>query len=235
LKRTYAAGLGIQASYTWQDAVSDNSDAYTFNYNRPLGRGRQNWIPDHQLIVAVNYNLPFGRGRKYGADINRFLDYALGGWNISGNTTFYTGLPFTPTIGDAGSAVRPNTGPSNRPDKGSGSPYASHQDRNQWLNVGPGGTLSSAFVIPADNTFGNYGFNTLRGPIFINQDVSLAKSFRITERLAWQIRGEAYNLFNHTNLALPNTNVNGSTPGVITAISPNSTMRRLQFAARLDF
>jgi Carboxypeptidase regulatory-like domain/TonB dependent receptor len=235
VKRTYAAGLGIQASYTWQDSVVDNSDAYTFNYDRPLGRGRANWIPDHQLIVALNYNLPFGRGRKYGANMNRFVDYALGGWNISGSTTFYTGLPFTPTIGDPGSAVRPNTGPGSRPDKGSGSPYASHQSRDQWLNVGPGGTLSSAFVIPADNTFGNYGFNTLRGPIFINQDVSLAKSFRITERLAWQIRGEAYNLFNHTNLALPNSNVNGSTPGVITGISPNSTMRRLQFAARLDF
>jgi hypothetical protein len=235
LKRTYSSGLGVQASYTWQDAVSDNSDAYTFNYDRPLGRGRQNWVADHQLTVALNYNLPFGRGRKYGANINRFVDYALGGWNVSGNTSFYSGLPFTPNIGDPGSAVRPNVGPNNRPDKGSGSPYASDQNRDHWLNVGAGGTLSSAFVIPADNTFGNYGFNTLRGPIFINQDMSLAKNFKITERLAWQLRGEAYNLFNHTNLNLPNTNVNGSTPGVITSINPSSTMRRLQFAARLDF
>jgi hypothetical protein len=228
-------------SYTWQDAVSDNADDYTINYNRPLGRGRENWIPDHQLIVAQNYNIPFGRGRRYGANINRFIDYAVGGWNIDGSTTFYTGMPFTPQINSyPPGVVRPYTGPNNRPDKGSGSPYASDQNRDHWLNVGPGGTLSSAFVIPANNTFGNYGFNTLRGPIFINQDVSLAKNFRLTERLSWQLRGEAYNVFNHTNLALPNgnsttPNVNGNNAGVITGIAFGSTMRRLQFAARLDF
>jgi hypothetical protein len=240
LKRQYASGFGVQASYTWQDAVGDNSDAYTFTYNRPLGRGRENYIPDHELTIALNYDTPFGRGRKYGANLNRFVDYVLGGWNLSGATTFYSGLPFTPNIGvyPAG-AVRPYTGPNNRPDKGTGSPYASNQNRDHWLNVGPGGTLSSAFVIPANNTFGNYGFNTLRGPIFINQDLSVAKSFRLTERLRWQLRGEAYNLFNHTNLGLPNNSntpsVNGNNAGVITGIAFGSTMRRLQFAARLDF
>jgi carboxypeptidase family protein/TonB-dependent receptor-like protein len=241
LRRNFAGGLGLQVSYTWQDSVVDAQNDYTLQYNRALGRGRANWIPDHQLIVALNYNIPFGRGRKYGANMNRFLDYAVGGWNIDGSTTFYTGLPFTPQINSyPEGTVRPYTGPNNRPDKGSGDPYASDQNRDHWLNVGPGGTLSSAFVIPADNTFGNYGYNTLRGPIFINQDMALAKNFRITERLSWQLRGEAYNLFNHTNLALPggnsvDVNVNGNNAGVITSINSNSTMRRLQFAARLDF
>jgi Carboxypeptidase regulatory-like domain/TonB dependent receptor len=241
VKRNFATGYGLQVSYTWQDSVVDAADAYTFNYDRPLGRGRANWIPDHQLIIAQNYTIPFGRGRKYGANINRFVDYAIGGWNIDGSTTFYSGMPFTPQINSyPEGTVRPYTGPNNRPDRGTGNPYASDQNREHWLNVGPGGTLSSAFAIPADNTFGNYGVNTLRGPIFINQDLSVAKSFRLTERLSWQLRGEAYNVFNHTNLALPGGNsttpsVNGNNAGVITGIAFGSTMRRLQFAARLDF
>src|SRR5207302_876385 len=107
--------------------------------------------------------------------------------------------------------------------------------RAQWLNVGAGNAISGAFAVPNANTYGNFGFNTLRGPIFINQDLSLAKSFAITERLKWQLRGEAYNLFNHANLGLPNTNVNGSGAGVITALASGYQMRRLQFAARLDF
>jgi hypothetical protein len=235
LKRSYASGYGVQLSYTWQDAVGDAADDYTFNYNRPLGWGRENSIPDHSLTIAQNYDIPFGRGRKYGASINRFVDYAIGGWNLSGVTIFYSGLPFTPTIGNAGTAIRPNQGPGSRPNIGTGSAYASNQSRAQWLNVGAGGALSSAFVIPADNTYGNYGFNTLRGPIFINQDLSVSKNFRLTERLTFQLRGEAYNLFNHASLGLPNTNVNGNNAGQITALAFGSTMRRLQFAGRIDF
>ena len=233
LKRTYSSGYGIQLSYTWQDANSIADDAYQVFYNRTLGYGREDNIPDHQLVAAQNYDIPLGRGRRYGQNLNRAVDAVLGGWNVSGTTTFYSGLPFTPQLN--GIAGRPYTGPNNRPDVGTGDPYAANQSRDQWLNVGPNGALSSAFAIPAVNTFGNYGNNTLRGPIFINQDVSLAKSFPITERLRVQMRGEAYNIFNHANLGLPNSNVNGNNAGTITAIAFGSTMRRLQFAMRLDF
>jgi hypothetical protein len=217
---------------------------YTFNYNRPLGRGRLDWIPDHQLTIAQNWNVPFGRGRKFGANTNRLVDSVLGGWNLSGVTIFYSGMPITPTIGsyptiNGVQPTRPYTGPAGRPNIGTGDPYAANQSRDQWFNINPNGSLSSAFAVPADNTFGNYGYNTLRGPIFINQDATLSKNFRLTERLSWQLRGEAYNLFNHTNLALPQggqtANVSGAGAGQITAIAPGSNMRRLQFAMRLDF
>ncbi|MCU1259032.1 MAG: Outer rane receptor for ferrienterochelin and colicin [Bryobacterales bacterium] len=236
LKRTFSAGYGVQASYTWQDAVSDNSDAYTILYNRPLGRGRENAIPDHELTIAQNYDIPFGKGRRYGKSLNPYVDYALGGWSLSGVTVFYSGLPFSPNINVyPPGVIRPNQGPGNRPDKGTGSPYASNQNRDHWLNVNPDGSLSSAFKIPANNTYGNYGFNTLRGPIFINQDLSVAKNFALTEQFRLQLRGEFYNLFNHTNLGPVNGNVNGNNAGNITSIAFGSTMRRLQFALRLEF
>ena len=165
--------------------------------------------------------------------MNQFVDYAIGGWSLSGVTTFYSGLPFTPNLN--GLSNRPNQGPGGRPDKGSGDPYSSDQNRDHWLNTNADGSLSSAFAIPAANTFGNFGFNTLRGPIFINQDLSTSKNFRLNERFRMQLRGEAYNLFNHANLGLPNTNVNGNNPGQITGLAYGYQMRRLQFALRLDF
>ncbi len=231
LKRTFSTGYGVQLSYTYQDAQGNQADDYTFNYNRPLGYGRENSIPDHELVIAQNYTIPFGRGRKYGANMNKMVDAVVGGWNVSGVTTFYSGLPFTPNIANfPNGAVRPYVGPSGRPNLGTCSPYATNQSRAAFLNLSP-----CAFGTPADNTFGNFGFNTLRGPIFINQDAVLSKSFKLTERLALQLRGEGYNLFNHANLALPSGNFNGSGAGQITGIAFGSTMRRLQFATRLDF
>ena len=235
LKRNFANGYNTQVSYTWQDAEGEAADSYDILYARKYGYGRENAIADHSLIISQNYTVPFGRGRKYGANINKFLDYAVGGWNISGVTSFYTGQPFTPNIGSFPSGyVNPYTG-DNRPNVGTGSPYASNQSRADWLNTASGSNLSSAFVLPAPQTFGNYGYNTLRGPIFINQDATLSKSFKLTERLSWTLRGEAYNLFNHANLGLPNSNVNGGNAGQITGLAYGYNMRRLQFAARIDF
>ena len=233
LKRQYSSGYGIQASYTYQVATSVAADNFAILYDRPLSTGQENSLPNHELSIAQNFDIPFGRGRKFGANTNRAIDAVLGGWNISGITTFYSGLPFTPNL--TGITGRPYAGPSGRPNVGSGSPYAANQSRDHWLNVNPDGSLSSAFVIPAANTFGNYGYNTLRGPIFVNQDVDLSKNFKLSERLSLQIRGEAYNIFNHANLGLPNTNVNGSNAGTITGLAYSYNMRRLQFATRIDF
>ena len=236
LKRNYASGYGIQASYTYQVATAIAADAFAILYDRPLATGQENSLPNHELTIAQNFDIPFGRGRRFGKNVNRAVDAVLGGWNVSGITTFYSGLPFTPTLSGTATANLPYTGDNTRPNLGTGSPYAANQSRNQWLNIGPGGTLSSAFAVPAANTFGNYGFNTLRGPIFINQDIDLSKNFKLTERLTYQLRGEAYNIFNHSNLGLPNGNVVGDpNGGTITGLAYGYNMRRLQFAMRLDF
>jgi len=234
LKRRFTNGYGVQVSYTWQDAQSDNADAYTLLYNRPLGRGRQDSIADHGLTIAQNYNIPFGRGRRWGNNMNRAVEALLGGWDLAGVTSFYSGLPFTPNLSvyPAGT-VRPYTGPNNRADVGTGDPYAPNQSRDGWLNP-------SAFAVPANGVFGNYPFNSLRGPIFINQDVTVSKNFKLTEKLTWQLRGEAYNVFNHANLGLfgssgTDTTANVNNGGTINQISLGSTMRRLQFAMRIDF
>ena len=81
---------------------------------------------------------------------------------------------------------------------------------------------------------GNYPINVLFGPHFIQQDLTLAKSFRITERFSFQLRTDARNAFNHTNLGLPNSDIRPPT-GQITGIAGGGVMRTLQFSGTIRF
>ena len=69
-----------------------------------------------------------------------------------------------------------------------------HADR--WFNT-------AAFAFPAPGTFGNAGRNILEGPGYQNVNASLVKNTALTERFNLQFRAEAFNLFNHPNLNLP--------------------------------
>jgi len=227
-----ASGYTLNGNYTYQVVKGDGgggNEQYTFLYDRLLGYGNNPNMPHNQVVLAQNYDIPFGRGRRYGANMNRFVDAVLGGWNISGITTYYSGFPFMPTIENYGSGSQPYTGPNNRPDVGSGSPYPSTQNRNQWVL----GLSSGAYALPASNTFGNYPINTLIGPRFINQDASLMKQFAITERYRFTLRVNTTNTFNHTNLNNPKSDIQSANVGQITNIAYNgngATMRRLQYS-----
>jgi Carboxypeptidase regulatory-like domain len=233
------AGLTLQGNYTYQLSQGDGGGGasapqrdYTFLYDRKLGYVNNSDFPLQQWVMAGNYDIPFGRGRKYGANSNRLVDGVLGGWNLSGIFTYYTGLPFFPTIDSY--PGKPYTGPANIPDKGTGSPYAPNQNRAQWILP----LSSGAYVLPAPNTFGNYPINKLYGPRFVNLDASVMKQFAITERFKFTLRMDVTDSLNHTNLGLPNTDVQSSNVGQITniAFSNNGgSMRRVQYSGVLSW
>ena len=234
VEKRYSGGYTATGSYTYQHATNDSGDSFMFLYNRPLGRGNTDFISHNQVIVAQTFELPIGKGRKYFSNMHAAADAIVGGWNIGATTTYYSGRPFEPSIGDFPSGtIRPNQGPGGRPDiKSGGDPFAGAKGGRDQFFVGGLGTV---FLVPANNTFGNMPRNWLFGPQFINQDLSLSKNFRITERFRFQLRGEFFNAFNHTNLGDPNTNVTDPNAGQITGLASSYQMRRLQFAFRLDF
>jgi hypothetical protein len=228
-------GWTLQGSYTYQRQWGDGwgyDSNYYFMYDRPAGKGYTNLLPRQQWTFAQIYQVPFGRGLKYGASINRMADYAVGGWQVSGVMTYYSGFPFSPTLENYGSGIQPNQGPTNRPDLGTGSPYTGALgNRAQWFKGGVGG----AFLFPASNTFGNYPIDTLFGPQFIQQDLSIFKSFRFTEKVSFILRTDARNAFNHTNLGTPNTDVQSPNAGQITGLAAGGFMRSLQFSGTVKF
>ena len=245
------AGWTVQGNYTYQRQFGDGwgyDSNYYFLYGgigpvpvtRAQGQGYDPQLPRHQITIAQNYDIPFGHGRKYGASTSKGVDAVLGGWVVSGITTFYSGLPMEPGLENYGPNVQPNAGPNNRPMVGSGSVYPSTQNRDQWLLGCPSQQCTTgAYLWPASDTFGNYPINTLYGPHFIEQDFSIMKNFRITEKVSFGLRMDSTNFFNHTNLGGPNTDVQSPTVGQITSIAFGGNngvgMRKLQFSGNIRF
>jgi len=246
------AGWTLQGSYTYQEQWGDGwgpDSNYTFLYDRAFGQGYSNTLPRQQWTLAQIYQIPYGRGQRFGSNLNRAVDALIGGWQISGVMTYYSGFPFMPSIDNYGYVggiaangfvSQPNAGPTGVPNIGSGSPYAANQNRNQWI-VGitglgtPTAGTTGPFLYPGANTFGNYPINTLFGPQFIQQDLALQKTFKVTERLNFTLRTEARNAFNHTNLGLPNSDVSSTNVGQITGLAAGGTMRSLQFTGQFHF
>jgi Carboxypeptidase regulatory-like domain len=240
------SGWTVQGNYTYQRLMSWDGP-YDTNYyfiygpqNGAGGYGNSSLIPHHQITLAQNYDIPFGHGRKFGSSVNKGMDLVLGGWTVSGITTFYSGLPFSPSIDNYGTGSKPSAGPSNRPDIGTGTVYASNQNRTQWIAGCPNQVCTSgAYLYPASASFGNYPIDTLIGPHFINVDFSAIKNFHITERVSFGLRMDSRNFFNHTNLGGPNNDVTSPNVGQINSIAFGGNngvgMRTLQFSGTLKF
>ena len=97
---------------------------------------------------------------------------------------------------------------------------------SQWFNP-------AAFATPAAFTFGNVGRNSIYGPGRQTLDLALQREFSVTETIKFQLRVEAFNALNHTNLGTPNRFVNTPQFGTITEAA--TAPREIQFGARLSF
>ena len=78
--------------------------------------------------------------------------------------------------------------------------------------------------------------NFLHLPWYMNWDASIIKSIRITEKLKFQMRAEAFNLLNQArfiNNATQFNSINSSTFGRANATFPSP--RVIQFVGRFEF
>ena len=171
------------------------------------------------------WDIPFS---KWTGTTGLFSKLLLNGWQISGVFTAQTGLPANITNGASANGT-------DRPDAAGGgiSPYLSgyHTGIHQYLNIAafamvPISPLSSEQIRP-----GNLSNEAVRIPGLENLDLTLAKSFAVTERFRLQFRADTFNTLNHTNLSGLVTTINTSTFGQLTT----ATARTMQLGARLSF
>ncbi len=104
---------------------------------------------------------------------------------------------------------------------------------------------SNAAALAGQFTYGTLGRNALRGPGFINTDVSLSKHLLFfREKVDSELRLDAFNVFNHTNFGNPNTNIESPLFGQVSTTvgdssaaggTPTSGARILQVALHLRF
>jgi hypothetical protein len=186
--------LSFDLAYTWSHSLDNSSDRYdgsfVDSYNLALTRASSNFDQRHILNIGYVYDLPFFTQRG-------LMHTALGGWQISGLTTFQTGTPFSVTDGLFNSGVGNGTGTGSYLDQVS-NPYNISGNRNVPGVIGPLLYNPAAFTAPQGLSFGTAGRNSLNNPARTNFDMGLFKHFAITESMGFEFRAEAFNIFNHT-------------------------------------
>lgn len=244
-------GLSVIVSYTWSHAI-DNGSGFEnsgfggngrvgINVLQPqLNVGDSGNDARQRLVLSYIYEIP-----SLHHMVNALPDRIFGGWKLTGITTFQTGFPVSFT--DSGfrslscDAFTFYACPDNANQVASNivtlnprnSSFAGKQDYFfDPCSFGSTVTGCSAANRVALGTFGNTRRNALHGPGFNNWDFSLQKDTKITERTAFQVGLEAFNLFNHTQFGQPTARVNSANFGRITTAAAG---RILQLRAKISF
>jgi hypothetical protein len=253
LHKKMTHGLQFDINYTWSHSL-DNISApanQAFGSNGAGGimcdaihisvcYGNSDFDVQQAITADWVYELPIGRGKAFGGTMSRLADEVVGGWSISGLASWRTGLAFQ-TVANS----FPISFANNVPAIFNGDTSAIKVDPHYEINSASGnptiqlfknsGAAFGAFSGPVGFQVGSR--NNLRGPHYSDFDIGLIKHFPVTEQVHMELRGDAYNVFNHTNLELPGSSgtadiTSPSTFGVISSAYPN---RVLQVAFRVDF
>jgi len=229
-ERRLTQGLQATGAFTWSKTLDDscgNLDAcapqlYT---DYKLERGLSNQDQDYVLSASILYELPFGRGKRWGGDVSKWVDYAIGGWQLNAIYTLAAGTPFSITVSGNPSSTRANL---------VGKPTVHPGNITDYVDP-------SAFAVPATNAAGIYlapgtsGRDIIRGPGESNMDFALFKNVSFTERIKGQFRVQAYNLTNTPHFANPSdTNLSDGHIGLINSVLTNS-WRQVELGLRFTF
>ena len=244
LEKRFSHGLTGSISYTLGEALSGAPDHIStsgggagvdtgvFREPQDSNNLRAEYGPTefdvrHRFVASYIWELPFGRGRRFGSDWGRAMDFALGGWQLTGIHVLQSGLALTATLG--GSTVLNLGGERRARPNLVGDPElpASQRTLARWFN-----TDAFAAFSPSPQAFGNAGVGIMRGPGVANFDFTLAKNFYFSERRYFQFRTELFNAFNHPNFGPPNIARDSSGFGQILTAAP---ARIIQFGVKFYF
>jgi hypothetical protein len=247
IEKRFSQGLQFLFTYVFQKSLDDSSlgsSGYSFlvgglatsesNARDPnnlrLDRSLSTFSIPQIAQLSFVYELPFGHHRKYGANVNNWLDAALGGWQVNGIYRVDNGLPIQLALCGGCSVNLPTYG-NQFPNLTAPLQVAGTGNLNQYF------ANPQVAVRPAPYTDGDAPrvLPNARAPGTDNLTASLFKevpmSFREGARL--EIRLEAFNALNRVQFAPPDTNVGDPTFGQITAQA--NQPRQVQLGLKLHF
>ena len=216
-----------------------------FNFNRGLA----SYDRKHNLQFWGIYSLPFGPGQRWAN--SGIAGAILGGFQLNGQLSHVSGAPFS--VSPSSSAIN---SPGNTEYAQLVAPYNqlgghNRTPGNSAISSGKAWFDATSFANPtepkytptmtpdeiAPPVFGNSTRNEFRGPGMTYVNASVFRSFPVYRESAFQIRFEAFNVFNHPILSNPNATVGTGTFGYITSFgtTPPAAPRVLQFSGRFNF
>ena len=246
-------------NYTYSHALDETSNGGLFTYGAGTG-GIQTQINPGSLRANNYGNADYDIRNLFNADYviippahfeNKFVEGLLGGWQWSGKVFARPGFPYSVTDGYAfagliqgGLAMAQVVSGGASGSCGGGAAYT-NTNIKPCLNA-------SAFAntsLPgfAYTTYPTQTRNQFRGPNYVNFDMGLYKTFQISDRYTLGLGATAYNVFNHPNFGLPDSNLGDATFGQISYMqgvpaSPygsglgfDSSVRVVQLSAKFTF
>jgi len=222
--RRFTNGFSLSSAYTWSKLMDNGSEVFgVADTNLPQqssfpsifgGQGLERAVSffdrTHRFSLTYVYELPFMRNQQ------GFVGHLLGGFQVSGVTTFETGVPLTVINGQdadsiGGNLDRPDFNPNGQ--TGVRAVPAIATATVNPCSVAVGATFytnpdaGSACINPANAQYigllagtgrrGTLGRNTLRTPGQNNWNLNLLKRVNVGEAKFFEFRAEFYNLFNH--------------------------------------
>lgn len=271
VRRRLAAGLQLQASYAFSKSLTDTNVLTLRDWGG--AKGPTSFDIRHGIKATWIYQLPFGQGRALLSSAHGALGKIIGGWEIAGVGRLQSGSPINILSGrdtfnqNDGGVVLHNITASqlqsqmalnfksqiNANGVATGTAYYLPQPliQNTLAAFNISGTFNpSAPYIGPCNTAGQICDQIfLWGPWLSKWDVSLVKRTQIKERLNFEFRVQALNVFNHPNIMVPggaatNGNINttisssfGQTTSAFRDLNNTNDpgARSLEFVARLNF
>lgn len=228
-------------SYTWSKSLGNvnnnttgfldtGTPGYQNSYVLNIERAPNPLERTQSFNAAVIGSLPFGRGQRFFANMPRWLNTVVGGWQLTTISTVQNGLPLA--ISNTGQPLLAGSRPMYVPGV---SPTTQGPVRSRL-----GGNYSttsylnpSAFAYPLAFQFGDVPrlAANLRAPKVMDFDVSGVKTVHLFEKWSLQLRGEAFNLVNYTQFSEPGVTYGAGSFGTITAQS--NEPREIQLAMKL--
>lgn len=257
VNRRLSKGLELTASYTWAHGL-DNGSGFentgfaggggafgTFGYARasnPYCWPRCDWASSsydarQRLVISYFYQIP-------GTHKSWWVDRLTNGWTIAGITTFQDGFPLDVRDGAWSSlgcqAAQSDFACWDGPDLVGKVQYTNPRSGTWFLPSAfaapPAYPTPAAGAVTLPYLYGNLPRNYLKGPGLNNWDFELYKDTQINERVKFELRMEAYNVFNHAQFD-PNgilTDFNFGPP-FFGSETNNLAPRQMQLAAKIYF
>ena len=261
ITKKFSGKTYIDANFTWSKDLTNSPADYSgfiqnvYNINADYGRASD----DRKLVMTIDgvYELPWYREQRglvgrlvggwefsaiYAANSGLPLTVsASGGVSVQSQHGSQFGAPANNTnnvvndnagigiLGADGASLRVNQ--IANPNNGYGATLRPNKKFEQagtiYFNTG-----AFQATDPTSTIVANAKRGTINGPGFQTADVGIFRNFRIYDRLVFQLRGEAFNVANHTNIQTIGTSATSTLFGTIEGYRD---ARQMQVSGRFDF
>ena len=175
----------------------------------------------HRMTFSAVWELPVGKGRTWLRGMSKPMEALLGNWQLSAVMIRQAGAPLAWSNiifnGNPDAMVLPKA----------------DRDVDRWFNVDAGFNRVSGQALSQNIRYFPMRLASVQADGQSKWDVSLAKGFRINERLLFRLRAQCFNVANHTNFGAPNVSPTSTAFGQITATAGQP--RIYQVAATVTF